>query len=205
MRDTILQLILCIAYWDSNDNDPQFTDYSTPFHLPASLLGGHSLGEKIAELLVKDPDERKTVKKFSSHAFFKDVVITKDFQNAQLNELIHGQNKIIDIQQEMLKKIDNILYNVMQFLPAIQDNLISMMASSELPNRFILLPVHNKFEKITKNFYSKFKLYFICDCGGHIAKCSEKDGYEMLQITSLGKSILMISQILITVAIKVLG
>lgn len=202
------------VYWELVESDPDFTVTNIKIRPPTQMIGGDSVFKKIAEILEKDPDERKTVKKFSKNAIFQEAIMTRDFRNAELseilgaqNKLLQGQDKIIETQQEIIGKLDNILQNMLEFLPAIQENLMSMMAESSLPNRFILVPSEsgNFSEKLTKHFYTKFQLFFICDCGGHIAKSSESDGYSFLQVTNLGKGVLMISKILLTVAIKVFG
>jgi serine/threonine protein kinase len=199
----LVEILVEKGFWEGVYNKPDFESYETDIKVPISIPA--EWREKLQELISKDPQDRMSIKKFSQCTLFKNNT-TKAFHNEFVhnsiatakNELLVKQDTMMSLQQEMNSKMDSVLSNMIKFLPAIQENLMQLLAESGTPNQFVLLPAE---KSILDKFYKKFNLFFICECGNHIA-AGPNDGYSMINITALGKAVMLLASALLSIAIK---
>jgi hypothetical protein len=204
-----MMIIDCLSnfrYWLSVEHDPNFEKYDIPFELPESIDA--SIKSKLAGLVAKDPLKRLSISAFSKSSIFK-VMNTKLLQDIGDQNIVKTLGKIEErvqkvdshVKQGLVvldSKISKMHKNLNHFLPAIQENLMQVLSLSGVPNRFVLIPESSSF---TDNFYKKYRLYFLCDHGGHLVK-GDDFGYSMLQITQLGKGVMIVAKVLISIAMK---
>ena len=216
------------SYWEDIKDLADFSDYNSSFPMHVSVP--QAMQEKLALLILKNPDTRLRISAFSQASVFK-TNTTKDYEDEKTKKIVHtlkqhssavidavdnvhkdvthsiNQNNqilqnttdIINLQLELRSQMDSLLTNVTEFLPAIQENLMQALSTTAVPNKFVLLPVkQNSFKEA---FCKKFKLNFTCENGQHLCE-EEGDGYSIVQITTLGKAVILMAQLLISVAIK---
>jgi hypothetical protein len=202
----IIDCLCNFRYWLSVEHDPNFENYEIPFELPATVDG--SIRSKLSGLVAKDPLKRLSISAFSKSSIFK-VMNTKLLQDIGDQNIVKTLGKIEERVQKvdshmkqglvvLDNKISKMHTNLNHFLPAIQENLMQVLSLSGVPNRFVLIPETSSF---TDSFYKRYRLYFLCDHGGHLVK-GEDLGYSMLQITQLGKGIMIVAKVLISIAMK---
>ena len=193
-------------FWHSIENDPEYDNYEVPFVIPDGI--DPNIKPKLSAMIVKDPLNRITITAFSKSSIFK-TMNTKTIEEIGNNNIkqvlgnIESKVSKVDshVKQGMLaidQKLTKLHRNLNEFLPAIQDNLMQVLSVTGVPNRFVLIPEKASF---MDSFFKKYRLYFLCDCGNHLVK-GDDIGYSMIQITELGKGIMIVAKVLISIAIK---
>ena len=106
--------------------------------------------------------------------------------------------------------MDEINQKLDQFLPAIQQNLLDIMATEAVPGKFVMLPVKSSFiRKALSTFYTKYDIWFFCEdeSGAHLVKHDhgdekKKKGFEFFEVTAFGEAAMFVCKCLLMMAIK---
>ncbi|KAJ3359757.1 hypothetical protein HDU91_004823, partial [Kappamyces sp. JEL0680] len=176
----------------------------------------HIFREKLPQLLAKVPSKRCTISALRNSSMFKDLStvarqeLGRENFGKSLDALQTSMQQSLAMQEKVaisLERMEGLLMDINQkldeFLPAIQRNLLDLMATEACPGKFVLAPVKSSFlRNAAKCFYTKYDLWFFCEHEGGMHLVQDKAGFNLYEVTSLGRYTMFFAKLLLMVAIK---
>jgi esterase/lipase len=138
--------------------------------------------DTLTKLVVKNPKERITQQLFLQSQIFQ-IHSTKKIETIKeekqkinykkFNDNLEKLNQNVkDVKDEVLvvkqtvnevnQNVNLVKENVEALLPAIQKNLLKLLASDGVPSKFIMVPFLHSHHGATKMFFTRYQLHFIC-------------------------------------------
>jgi serine/threonine protein kinase len=140
----IIDIFSGFTFYQQEFSKPEYCDFNRNFDLPPSIP--QSFKEKLLLMVSKDRSRRITISKFAESQVFKDLSTTQKYQLGIENMQEKFDTLTMQLSKDSLKLdcintklddvtglLDEINSKLDRFLPAIQQNLLDIMATEAVP------------------------------------------------------------------------